>query len=113
MAERELGGKNREEEERRRDGEAEGVVSGDLIFFFFSSYLFMSAEISIPVEIGRNDRNSPKWAKIFFEVEQESFSFRFAHWYEIFRPERNRIYNFAFCTAHGHPVQLKMNMHRS
>ena len=56
----------------------------------------MSAEISIPVEIGWNDRNSPKWAKIFFEVEQVGFSFRFTHRYEIFCPERNSIYNYGF-----------------
>jgi hypothetical protein len=46
----------------------------------------MLAEISIPAEIGRNDRNSPKWVEIFSEMEQGGFSFRFTHRYEIFRP---------------------------
>ena len=56
----------------------------------------MPAEISIPAKIGRNDRNSLKWAEIFSEVEQGGFSFRFTHRYEIFCPERNSIYNYGF-----------------
>ena len=52
---------------RRRRAEKALVLVTD--FFFFSSYLFMPVEISIPAEIGRNDRNSPKWVKKFSEVE--------------------------------------------
>ena len=44
----------------------------------------------------QNGRNRPKWSKIFSEVEQWGFSFRFIFWYEkfcSFRVKRNKIYN--------------------
>ena len=37
-----------------------------LIFFFFFSQNLVSDEIFISAEIGRNGRNDPKYAKIFF-----------------------------------------------
>jgi hypothetical protein len=62
----------------------------------------------MPAEIGRNDRNSLKWAEIFSEVEQGGFLFRFAHRYEIFRPfrpERNGKYNSGcMCRSAGETV---------
>ena len=76
--------KKKKEEERRRRKKKKNkesresslvydyghmVVTDFYFYFFFFSYLFMPAEISIPAEIGQNDRNSSKWAEIFFEVE--------------------------------------------
>ena len=49
-------------------------------------------------EIHRNGQNTPKHPKILSEVEWEGVSYRFAYWYEIFRPfrpEQNGIYNYA------------------